>query len=416
MSGIPALDVAIGLVFIYLLYSLLASIIQEIIATNLGFRAKVLQKAIVRMLEEENKHSGWWARVVSWSELFWNPLKKGSLAEKFYNTPLVKFLGEDAWHRKPSYLGAKNFSKALLDVIRELTASETVNTTKAQIDKFLNPVTKDANKSDLIDAKLEFFIKNEKVDNKYTGHLVPTDTLRYLQSLWADAQGDVDKFKFLLEQWFDEMMARTTGWYKRYIQVVLFFIGLGIAVSFNIDTIQIVKKLSHDPELRSQLVKAADTYLKENKDLEAKIDSTQKRLKALNNALGDSATQAQAILKADSSAKVAIQKNKELIGDARKMIQTDIRNVNDLLGLGWDECTKTKCFCIPTPVGGWHFSVIVGWLITALALSLGAPFWFDLLNKLMKVRASVAKEEEPQNTSGKSAAASGGATLIERKG
>ena len=36
---------------------------------------------------------------------------------------------------------------------------------------------------------------------------------------------------------------------------------------------------------------------------------------------------------------------------------------------------------------GW---TILGWLITAFAISLGAPFWFDLLNKLMQVRNSVA--------------------------
>ena len=47
-----ALDVFIGLVFIFLLYSLLATIVQEMIATRLGFRAKVLEKAILRMLED----------------------------------------------------------------------------------------------------------------------------------------------------------------------------------------------------------------------------------------------------------------------------------------------------------------------------------------------------------------------------
>ena len=52
MFNSTALDVVIGLVFIYLLYSLLASIIQEIIATQLAFRSKVLEKAILRMLED----------------------------------------------------------------------------------------------------------------------------------------------------------------------------------------------------------------------------------------------------------------------------------------------------------------------------------------------------------------------------
>jgi hypothetical protein len=40
----------------------------------------------------------------------------------------------------------------------------------------------------------------------------------------------------------------------------------------------------------------------------------------------------------------------------------------------------------------------LGWLITAFAVSLGAPFWFDLLNKFVNVRASgKAPEEEPKS-------------------
>ena len=53
MFNSQVLDVVIGLVFIYLLYSLLVTIIQEMIATIFCFRAKILQRAIVRMLEDE---------------------------------------------------------------------------------------------------------------------------------------------------------------------------------------------------------------------------------------------------------------------------------------------------------------------------------------------------------------------------
>jgi len=37
--------------------------------------------------------------------------------------------------------------------------------------------------------------------------------------------------------------------------------------------------------------------------------------------------------------------------------------------------------------------MILGWLITALAISLGAPFWFDLLNKLMTLRGSIKTKD-----------------------
>ena len=55
MFNSVVLDIVIGLIFIYLLYSLMATIIQEIIASYFGFRAKILERAIFRMLEDENK-------------------------------------------------------------------------------------------------------------------------------------------------------------------------------------------------------------------------------------------------------------------------------------------------------------------------------------------------------------------------
>ena len=58
------LDIVIGLVFIYLLYSLLATIIQEIIASYFGFRAKILERAVFRMLEDENKFASRFKRVL----------------------------------------------------------------------------------------------------------------------------------------------------------------------------------------------------------------------------------------------------------------------------------------------------------------------------------------------------------------
>jgi hypothetical protein len=47
--------------------------------------------------------------------------------------------------------------------------------------------------------------------------------------------------------------------------------------------------------------------------------------------------------------------------------------------------------------GGWVYQLYwhwLGWLITALAVSLGAPFWFDMLNKLIVVRSTVKPHEK----------------------
>jgi hypothetical protein len=75
-------------------------------------------------------------------------------------------------------------------------------------------------------------------------------------------------------------------------------------------------------------------------------------------------------------------KRDELMDQASTLIRNDINSVHHSLGLGWETFDSSSFQDI--------FYSTVGWMVTALALSLGAPFWFDLLNRLMKLRGSVA--------------------------
>jgi hypothetical protein len=77
-----AFNVVIGLVFIYLLYSLLATIVIEIIATKIGLRARNLKEAVDRMLSDEVP--------MKWYERLWDSLRlmkspSNSRIQKFYN-------------------------------------------------------------------------------------------------------------------------------------------------------------------------------------------------------------------------------------------------------------------------------------------------------------------------------------------
>jgi len=349
-----ALNVVISLVFIYLLYSLLASIIQEAISVNLGIRARMLKKGIRRMLDDGTG--------------------KETLSNSFYNHPLIKYLGENKLHSKPSYMSAQNFSKVLVDLLRGKDALPGQN---------FGPMIEAA----FADKKMQW----DKSD-------INEDTLSYLKSLWADAQGDVEKFKLKLEQWFDDTMERATGWYKKQIQLILFLIGFSLAIIFNIDTIAITQKLSSDPKLAKQLAENATAYMETHKALGD-------QLKARAGDSGTLSAKNTNLLHLDSM--IVVQSNK-LIDSASTLIKTDIKNVNQLLGLGWTchcsaSCSKKICVS-----GNFHSMSILGWLITALAISLGAPFWFDLLSKLMKVRvAGKNSDENPkeENKSNKQAVA-----------
>ena len=58
-------------------------------------------------------------------------------------------------------------------------------------------------------------------------------------------------------QWFNDTMDRTNGWYKRKLQLILFWLGFIIAVAFNVDSIKMAQQLSHDKDVRTQLVQMA---------------------------------------------------------------------------------------------------------------------------------------------------------------
>ncbi|MBK7407800.1 MAG: hypothetical protein IPJ40_06800 [Saprospirales bacterium] len=74
-----------------------------------------------------------------------------------------------------------------------------------------------------------------------------------LQQLKEDAQHDKEAFKQKVELWFNDVMDRASGWYKRQMQRILIVLGLGIAISFNVDSLQIYGQLSRDPETANKI-------------------------------------------------------------------------------------------------------------------------------------------------------------------
>ena len=435
------LDVVIGLVFIYLLYSLLATIVQEIISTRLAFRSKVLEKAILRMLEDGKTTTRFRIgdRIKGFVHLFGKPnlLKSKQVATWFYAHPLIKYLGEDNYYSKPAYLSSQNFSKVILDLLQGMETATGIHSITAinnsindeTIHKFTVSLEDKKEKSPAMEAlkmqhrdvvamksakdqaikeekswlkKVQVKLTNppEKFKDIKPGETVPlnSDTALFLKSLWRDSGADVEKFKQKLEKWFDDTMERVTGWYKRYTQVVLFIIGIIIAVGFNVDTIKIAKKLAKDPKLREQMVQNAIAYAEKQQE----AGSYLQQLKSLKQ----DTTEVSANL--ESRYDKLTKRTDSLTNLADSLLKNEIKNVSDLMALGWHAKSKHtlentggflcfKCNDMGTDFSA-IFKAIIGWLITALAICLGAPFWFDLLNKLVKLRGTGTKIDSTGQT------------------
>lgn len=388
-----ALDVVIGLVFIFLLYSLLATIVQEIIATKLAFRSKILEKAILRMLEDGKTTSR--SVLLDSARGFYqlifrsNNLKNKRFATAFYTHPLLKYLAEDNWFSKPDYISATNFSKTMVDLlhgiepnlqgINILRIRESIETGYLKIQLEASDKDNPANKN--------------YIEQRAAGTALPDinpETRLFLQSLLSESQGDIEKFKFLLEKWFNDTMERATGWYKRYTQYILFIVGFFIAVSFNVDTIIIAKKLASDPELAANIADRAGVFLEQQKE-------SGNQLRQLQNQGLDTTAEFAAVKSEYDSLK---QRTDTLMASAKALVNNDISSVNQVLGLGY-ECNHPRLlhtffFLYPDA----SFANFIGWLVTALAICLGAAFWYDLLSKLIRIRGTGVRKDSSTSTAG----------------
>jgi len=238
-------------------------------------------------------------------------------------------------------------------------------------------------------------------DIKFAWGNVPisNETYKFLRSIWLESQGDVTAFRKLLEKWFDDTMERCTGWYKKNTQYLLLVIGLVIAIIFNVDTISIAGKLEKDPKLRDAVVQQSDAFVKAHPNLYqeriSELNTNNKTYQAAvavikkdSTAKTDTVNATLTLVKSDSIARAEsdslLNRGKLLAHQADSLVKGDIAKVNGVMGMGLNSFTFKD-----RDLGDFLLSLL-GWIITALALSLGAPFWFDLLNKLMKLRGSVS--------------------------
>ncbi len=323
------LEIIIGLVFVILLFSLLATTIMELVSGIFALRGHNLVKGIKHILA----HDG-----------------DDYLFKQFKNSELYKQLcAKRSWsnhvYRPPSYISSNSFWVILSGLIFKGT-NDSINEYKEKLEKapignhlknVLIQLAEDAEKEDFLRRRVDKvkksveFLQNEEIKNQIISY--------------ADGvEEKVVSFKTKVEHWYDDVMDRTSGWYKRQTQLILFILGMLIAIGFNVDIIQIYQSLSKNPELALRIANEAQAYVSNNPTLEAQL-------------------------------------NTEIL----ELLKRDIAAIQSPLGIGWD------FKAIPSyGISEWLLK-LVGWLVTALSITLGAPFWFDLLRKLVNIRSAGVK-------------------------
>jgi hypothetical protein len=431
------LDIAIGVVFVFLLLSVFATAVNEIILSSLNLRGKFLLRGIQTLLNEEPLPTTLLQTLVRWiapvRSKAWAAVADAKMLEAkavaaapvilpastskairhlvfgaapsaaaetpapavppvapaaIAPRPPITLLSSIYNHGQicglykgpfslanvelvkkflPSYIPARNFSIALLDSVEDAAA---------EVRTLPNYVTPTQLKLPAAAAGA-IAISQELVDAAQTlAAYPPTDKVgKPLLSMIVMTGNDLNKLRQSVEQWYNSGMDRVSGWYKHRTQWVLCAIGLTIAVVLNASTIDIVRQLSKDPTLRQSIVAAAQNA-KPPQDATAGLPIDQQITAARSSFAG-------------------------------------ITEIG--VPFGWPQGTPrltavvhhpfTRCVWRPfflSVFSGASVERLIGWIFTAIAVSLGAPFWFDALNKIMVVRSTVKPQEKSLDEKSKS--------------
>jgi hypothetical protein len=221
---------------------------------------------------------------------------------------------------------------------------------------------------------------------------------RALTALVDAAGNDIAKARENIEAWYDSSMDRVSGWYKRHVQFMTFVVALGLVFVCNVDTLTITRALAQDAVLRARIVADAEAYTKANLPSTPAADASSKKDEAPSGAKPlpkdadkAGAPPAAAIEGAPADAKKGSSAKNDAKSPEDKLdgVSQEIRKLG--LPLGWG--TDDPRTALPTGLSAFLYKIF-GLLLTAIAVSLGAPFWFDMLNRIMVVRATVKPREK----------------------
>ena len=323
------LEIALGLALVYLLVCMLVSGIQELVARYLGTRGRFLREGLLSLLSDR------------W--IYLRTINHPSIVA-FYRYAPGK--GDT-----PSYLPPGAVAQALCDVL-------------VCRDQMLLPGG----------GQIVFDLATIKAAVRHAKER--DSTLEQALLPLIEGAKTLDEALAGVARWVEQGMERVGGWYKAHAQKWLFIIGLAVAVTLNIDSIAIVEILARTPALRTEMATAA-TQLER---YQSEVD----RLRAHPDAETQPAANG-----------ASLEDQAGLLKETQRQLRENRDRLNEFAAQGLPigyAClgTGTRTTCSLNDVASWPLK-IAGLLLTAVAAMLGAPFWFDLINRFVSLRSSGAK-------------------------
>lgn len=258
------------------------------------------------------------------------------IANDLWNHPLIRSLNQRKIIRGsvgPSYISSKMFAATLLEIIQ---------------------TDYDFNASGTIDDIVESIKENKKLDPEIQRRIYSIALIAQRKA--SASENGIKSLEKEIRIWFDQSMERASGVYNRNVKGFTFLIGLLVTLALNADTFHILGRLNKDAALRSSINQVTTKIVAENKE---------PTLDKINSYLDNNIT----------------------------------------MPLGWSTMEEfnrqvNSRYPAKPQVGDWVFGIIkliFGWLLSAGAIAMGAPFWFDLLGKFINVRNAGHAPEPKSN-------------------
>ncbi|MBN1205568.1 MAG: hypothetical protein JXB05_11670 [Myxococcaceae bacterium] len=333
------LEAAIGLIFVYLLFSLICSALSEIVAWLLNLRARTLREGVETLLKDESL-AALLQQNPRLKAMFDKGASLGKQAQDVTGTLYAHPLIQGVMHGKkpPSYIPKHLFAEAFLDLLRRMAGKE-------------GP--QDGTQQDGM-QKLRAAVESLPAESEIRQQLEAV--LDETVTRFEDARARVEK-------WFDDSMERVSGWYKRRAQTVVLLIAALVVGISNADSVMIVQSLAHDSALRAGLVAAAEQTVR--------------------------------------SGAPELREEPDAVKALAQLQQAQAQLSTLRLPIGWNTDPEAKLGELPDPrriPQGWDWlGKLAGLLFTIFAVSMGAPFWFDILNKVVNARITGGQPPETRS-------------------
>jgi hypothetical protein len=321
-------DLAVVLMFSYLLLSIIASTIHELFLTIIKARSRMLSKAL--------------------SNMFFDETWRAETSKLLLNSPSIRALQKDAGIF-PAYIPASSFANAVLGIIRNGSTE---------------PITVESIRSKLNDDQ----------------SLIKGEARIALLNILDAANNDYEKFISGVESFYNSSMDRVSGWFKSRYQIHMLIISAFVSVLLNVDSIHLAQTLWADKVKLEQMANTATLQFKniEKTENEIVLNGSEKNATIR---IGINLTNDTTILSLDSALNLLKKQHEEAASAIQKFKSSG-------LPMGWE---NRQAF---NSAFRWEPRLVVriaGWLITTLAVFMGAPAWFDILNKLINLRGNGKK-------------------------